>query len=270
MCTFISSFFVSLTCCINRLFVYVHIHYLFSMLCLLTLIFFQYDFFIIISYFQGIPNKLLKMRPCHQSRFVIDLHTAITASFDEHGRISSSQLFCASTAGRDAWPLCVYHHHRHHLAFLGPSLSKRQWNVYPSSYHSHFDVVGLRRQRRRESSRYVTYGGPWPIRKNGCAMLYYHITAIFDELGCGMCRPLRWTVYVSVRKGHSVETRQGVARFVQGWVETKTEEVRSVIGSTRRSQSGCYVCLSCSYHSQLWWATRGRKYATSEYFSLIF
>lgn len=61
------------------------------------------------------------------------------------------------------------------LLFLGPSLSKRQWNVYASSYHSHFDVVGLRRPRQRPVwTACLQVSGPFVKMVVTCLLESYH------------------------------------------------------------------------------------------------
>lgn len=113
------------------------------------------------------------MWPCHQSWCVIDHDEAITASFDEHGHIRTASLHYST---KSSWA-------KQMITILGPSLSKRRWNVYPSSYHSHFDVVGLRRWPLRvNAGQTKQVRGPFVKMTVPCC--FNHITAIFDELGC--------------------------------------------------------------------------------------
>ena len=126
------------------------------------------------------------MWSCHQSRFVIDHHVTITASFDEHDCICHT-IYHSTTIQR-----CnelKYYLLKSVSMFSG--LACQRGGEMSFSLHITatlmWSVYGDRLACREGLlyARYTSLESLWPIRKNGCAMVHIHITAIFDELGCG-------------------------------------------------------------------------------------
>lgn len=162
------------------------------------------------------------MWSCHQSRLVIDHYELSQPA------LMSTTAFLAHRYNqtRNAYELKSYSKSLH---VLGPSLSKRQWNVFSSSYHSHFDVVGLRRP---------LIVSRWSAHKG-----LYEVCGPFVKIA------VPWYIFIS-------------QPFLTSWAAWQFSQQVDRSRCGRVSLSKWLWCVSHPYHSQLWWATTG-ELATS-------
>lgn len=159
-----------------------------------------------------ISEKFTQMRLCHQSRFVIDHYIAITASFDEHGSIRTSveKNRRVSRPSRHTPPRS-----------FSVRACQSGCEMFYLSYHSHFDVVGLRRLIDDWTAVARSHRGPLVKLAVSCYTYSYHSHILTS-----------WTAIISTVR--SIDTRI---------LQQRRRRVLGRIKAARRSQSGCYMCF---------------------------